>query len=286
MDIKIITGLSGAGKSTAIKCLEDLGYFSIDNLPPSLMAQFIEMSKALAQPIDKIALGIDGRSYAFFDDVESCLQALKERYQTCDIYFFEASDKRLINRFKETRRTHPFSQSGILIDGINRERQQMANIKNMASLVIDTSDMNSHQLRHFIKVNLLGQTSNKTIAISFQSFGFKRGVPLDSDLLFDVRFLPNPYYDDKLRDLTGADQAVSDYVFQWHETRLFYDKLKEMLDFLLPQYVREGKNRVTVSIGCTGGRHRSVAICRQLGTDYAARGYAVSVAHRDLLERK
>ncbi len=282
MDIKIITGLSGAGKSTAIKCLEDLGYFSIDNLPPSLMIQFIEMCKGLKQPIDRVALGIDVRSYAFFDDVEANLSKLQATYDRCDIYFFEASDKVLINRFKETRRTHPLSETGIIIDGINVERQQMAAIKQMASRVIDTSDMNSHQLRHFIKLDMLGKTSVQAIAISFQSFGFKRGVPLDSDLLFDVRFLPNPYYDENLRPLTGNDQAIKDYVFQWHETKLFYDKLREMLDFLLPQYIREGKNHVTVSIGCTGGRHRSVAVCNQLADDYRAQGYQISVAHRDI----
>ncbi len=282
MDIKIITGLSGAGKSTAIKCLEDLGYFSIDNLPPSLMVQFIEMCKSLKQPIDKVALGIDVRSYAFFDDVESSLHDLKTRYNNCEIYFFEASDRVLINRFKETRRTHPLSETGILIDGINVERQQMSNIKKLASRILDTSEMNSHQLRHFIKMNILGAASAQAITISFQSFGFKRGLPLDSDLLFDVRFLPNPYYDEKLRPLSGNDQAIRDYVFQWHETQLFYGKLREMLDFLLPQYIREGKNHVTVSIGCTGGRHRSVAICNQLGSDYREQGYDVSLAHRDL----
>ncbi len=286
MDIKIITGLSGAGKSTAIRSLEDLGYYSVDNLPPSLMIQFIEMCLGLVQPIDKVALGIDARSSAFFDDVIADLQKLCMRFGPCQIYFFEASDKTLINRFKETRRTHPLSKTGALIDGINSERERMAQLKSMATYVVDTSKMTSHQLRHYVKESVLGEASAKSIAIDFQSFGFKNGIPLDSDLLFDVRFLPNPYYDENLRALSGNDQAIKDYVFQWLETGQFYDKLKDLLDFLLPQYIREGKNRVTVSIGCTGGRHRSVAICNQLAADYNEQGYVTSAVHKELNNKR
>ncbi len=282
MDIKIITGLSGAGKSTAIKSLEDLGYYCVDNLPSSLMVQFIEMCKGLAQPIDKVALGIDARSSVFFDDVIADLKAICVRFGPCQTYFFEASDKVLINRFKETRRIHPLSKTGVLIDGINSERERMAQIKSMATFVVDTSKMTSHQLRHYVKESVLGDACAKSITIDFQSFGFKKGIPLDSDLLFDVRFLPNPYYDENLRALSGNDQAIKDYVFQWHETSLFYDKLKNLLDFLLPQYIREGKNRVTISVGCTGGRHRSVAICNQLADDYNEQGYATSAVHKEL----
>ncbi len=282
MDIKIITGLSGAGKSTAIKSLEDIGYYCIDNLPPALIMQFVHMCESLKQPIDKVALGIDVRSYPFFDDIEQSLQCCAKQYDKCEIIFLDASDEVLINRFKETRRLHPLSVSGVLSEGIEVERQKMASIKNMASQVIDTSKMNGHQLRQHIKVNVLGKAVDRAIAITFQSFGFKNGLPLDSDLLFDVRFLPNPYYDIALRNLTGNDQAIKDYVFQWRETHLFYDKLTDMLDFLLAQYIKEGKNQLTVSIGCTGGRHRSVAICNQLGADYSARGYMRTIVHRDL----
>lgn len=282
MDIKIITGLSGAGKSTAIKSLEDLGYYCVDNLPSSLMIQFIEMCKGLAHPIDKVALGIDARSSVFFDDVIADLNAICVRFGPCQSYFFEASDRALINRFKETRRVHPLSKTGALIDGINNERERMAQLKSIATFVIDTSKMTSHQLRHYVKASVLGEAGAKSISIDFQSFGFKKGIPLDSDLLFDVRFLPNPYYDENLRTLSGNDQAIKDYVFKWRETSLFYDKLRDMLDFLLPQYIREGKNRVTVSIGCTGGRHRSVAICNQLADDYSEQGYATSALHKEL----
>ncbi len=286
MDIKIITGLSGAGKSTAIKSLEDLGYYCVDNLPTSLMIQFVEMCEGLVQPIDKVALGIDARSSVFFDDVIADLNAICVRFGPCQTYFFEASDKALINRFKETRRTHPMSKTGALIDGINTERERMAQLKSMATFVVDTSKMTSHQLRHYVKESVLGEAAAKSISIDFQSFGFKKGIPLDSDLLFDVRFLPNPYYDKQLRPLSGNDQAIRDYVFQWLETGLFYEKLKDLLDFLLPQYIREGKNRVTVSIGCTGGRHRSVAICNQLTADYKEQGYTTSAVHIDLNNKR
>ncbi|PID79593.1 MAG: RNase adapter RapZ [Clostridiales bacterium] len=282
MNIKIITGLSGAGKSTAIKSLEDIGYYCIDNLPPALIMQFIKMCESLKQPIDKVALGIDARGYPFFEDIEQRLKLCLEQYEKSEIIFLDASDEVLINRFKETRRLHPFSVSGVLSDGIEIERHKMAVIKNMASQVIDTSKMNGHQLRRYIKVNVMGEAVDKAIAITFQSFGFKNGLPLDSDLLFDVRFLPNPYYDVELRNLTGNDQAIKDYVFKWRETHLFYDKLINLLDFLVAQYIKDGKNQLTISIGCTGGRHRSVAICNQLGADYGSRGYMRTIVHRDL----
>ncbi len=282
MDIKIITGLSGAGKSTAIKSLEDLGYYCVDNLPPSLMIQFVEMCRSLVQPINKVALGIDARSSIFFDDVIADLDSICQRFGPCQTYYFEASDKVLVNRFKETRRIHPLSKTGSLIDGINSERERMAQLKSIATFVVDTSKMTGHQLRRYVKDSVLGDAGEKSIIVDFQSFGFKKGIPLDSDLLFDVRFLANPYYDENLRALSGNDQAIKDYVFQRIETGLFYNKLKDMLNFLLPQYIREGKNRVTVSIGCTGGRHRSVAICNQLAADYDEQGYTTAVIHRDL----
>lgn len=282
MDIKIITGLSGAGKSTAIKSLEDLGYFSVDNLPPSLMLQFIEMSQHLKQPIDKIAMGIDVRSYAYFDNIESDLKALIQAYPTCHILFFEASDQALIKRFKETRRSHPLNPNGSLIDGINTEREKMTAIKQIAGSVIDTSELTSRELAKTVRSMVLDTDQIKRIAVTFQSFGFKRGLPLDSDLVFDVRFLPNPYYEEALRPLTGNDKVIQDYVFQWHETRLFYQKLRDLLDFLLPQYVREGKTQVTISIGCTGGRHRSVSLCNRLVAEYMQQHYVTSVVHRDL----
>lgn len=282
MDIKIITGLSGAGKSTAIKSLEDLGYFSVDNLPPSLMLQFIEMSQHLKQPIDKMAMGIDVRSYAYFDNIETDLKALIHAYPSCHILFFEASDQALIKRFKETRRSHPLNPNGSLIDGINTEREKMTAIKQMAGSVIDTSELTSRDLAKAVRGMVLDTDQIKRIAVTFQSFGFKRGLPLDSDLVFDVRFLPNPYYDEALRPLTGNDKVIQDYVFQWHETRLFYQKLRDLLDFLLPQYVREGKTQVTISIGCTGGRHRSVSLCNRLVGEYMQQHYLTSVLHRDL----
>ncbi len=282
MNIKIITGLSGAGKSTVIKSLEDLGYYCIDNLPPALIMQFIEMSSALEKPINKVALGVDIRSYAFFDNIDGMIEKIFAKYPKSEIIFLEASDQVLIKRYKETRRVHPINETGSLIDDINKEREQMARIKKMASLVIDTSNMNGRQLGHTIKMSVTKNIDFEKIAITFQSFGFKKGLPLDSDIVIDVRFLPNPYYDESLRELTGENEAVRDYIFKHYDSQLFYTKLREMIDFLLPRYIREGKNQVTISIGCTGGRHRSVALCHMLGKDYKELNYITSIKHRDM----
>ncbi len=281
MEIKIIAGLSGAGKSTAIKNLEDIGYFSIDNLPPALIGQFLNLSENSTTPMSKIAIGVDVRSLTYYEEIEEALANLMTAYPSSELFFLDASDEELIKRFKETRRLHPLSFANSLIDGINLEREKMAKIKKMASIVIDTSSMTARQLGQHIKKIIIADDSNQ-ISIMFRSFGFKKGLPIDSDLVLDVRFLPNPYYDENLRELTGNDKAIHDYVFKWEESQLFYKKLCDMLDFLLPQYMREGKNMITIAIGCTGGRHRSVALVNQLAKDYQGQDYLTMVVHRDL----
>lgn len=282
MKLRIVTGLSGAGKSTVLKSLEDMGYYCIDNLPPALMRQFVMMCQNMSEPIEEVAIGIDVRGRHFFDELEPQLQALKAAYPECWVVFLDASDKVLIDRFKETRRTHPLNPDGTLIDRINLEREKMRDIKSLSDSVLDTTHMNGRTLGIAIKQQFGHETPLKTISLTFQSFGFKKGIPLDSDLVFDVRFLPNPYYDEKLKTLSGNDKPIVDYVFQWQETQTFYHKLRDMLDFLIPEYGREGKNQLIVAIGCTGGRHRSVAIANRLAQDYQGLQYVTTIKHRDL----
>lgn len=282
MEVKIITGLSGAGKSTVLKSLEDMGYYCIDNLPPALMGQFISMCQSMAEPIEEVAIGIDVRGRHFFDELEPQLQSLKALFQNCQVVFLDASDKVLIDRFKETRRTHPLNPEGSLIDGINLERDKMRGLKDMSDIVLDTTHMNGRTLGLAVKQQFGQESPMRAISLTFQSFGFKKGIPMDSDLVFDVRFLPNPYYDEDLKPLSGNDQPIVDYVFQWQETQTFYHKLRDMLDFLIPEYGREGKNQLIVAIGCTGGRHRSVALANRLAKDYNDLQYVTTVKHRDL----
>ncbi len=285
MEILIITGLSGAGKSTAINSLEDLGYFSIDNLPPTLIPPFIELSKNAKTPITKLALGVDIRMFEIYENIDAIEDSIHQFDLGDDafqIVFLEASDEVLIKRYKETRRTHPLSKSHSLIDGINAERERMHAIKMRSNRIIDTSDMTGRQLSQHIKDIVLSDTEVQPISITFKSFGFKKGLPLDSDLVFDVRFLPNPYYDESLRHMTGNDAPIQNFVFKWRETKIFYSKLRQMLDFLLPQYIREGKSSVTICIGCTGGHHRSVSIANRLAEDYKGQHYITTVVHRDI----
>jgi UPF0042 nucleotide-binding protein len=282
MDIKIVTGLSGAGKSTVLNSLEDLGYYCIDNLPPALMHQFVTMCENMLDPIKTIAIGVDVRGRHFFDDLMTQLDQFRTFYPKCQVIFLDASDKILIDRFKETRRVHPLSPDGSLIDGINLERERMRFLKDSADFLIDTTHMNARALGQAIKQQVSLNLPTRAISLTFQTFGFKTGIPMDSDLVFDVRFLPNPYYDELLRPLSGNDQEIVDYVFQWQETQTFYKKLRDMLDFLIPEYSREGKNQVIISIGCTGGRHRSVSIANRLAQDYNEMLYVTTIKHRDL----
>ncbi|NLO89217.1 MAG: RNase adapter RapZ [Clostridia bacterium] len=277
----IITGLSGAGKTLALRCLEDLGYFCVDNLPPNLVSKFAELFANSEQTIKKIALVMDVRGGHFFSTFFDSLKYLEQEGYNYEILFFEASDETLIRRFKQTRRKHPLSREGSIVEGIVEERKLLYDIRGIATKIIDTTDLTPVQLREQLR-ELVGEKDGRSLLITVMSFGFKYGLPLDSDLVLDVRFLPNPHYSDDLRPKTGEDADVENFVMRFPETRSFINKLSDLLLFLLPYYVKEGKSHLVVSIGCTGGKHRSVALSRKMGEILSSEGYKVSVRHRDI----
>ncbi len=277
----IITGLSGAGKSETIKCFEDLGYFCVDNLPPVLIPKFAELCAQSDGRINRIALVIDIRGGSFFDDVFDSLETLEQNGFTYEIVFLEARDEILIRRFKESRRKHPLSSTGGISDGIKAEREKLEQIRGKASLIIDTSDLNARGLRDLINHKYESLPQQEKMAVTVISFGFKKGLPLDADLIFDVRFLPNPFYVDSLKELDGNRDEVANYVLRWPVTARFLTKLFDLIDFLAPQYAKEGKANLIIGIGCTGGRHRSVTIANKVGEFLRDKGYLVTVNHRD-----
>lgn len=285
IQLVVVTGMSGAGKTVAMQSFEDLGYFCVDNMPPALLGKFWELVKESGK-ITKVALVMDLRSRAFYDEIFSMLQALDDGDENFvpKILFLDASDEELVARYKETRRAHPLAMEGRILDGIQRERELLAQIKSKAQLVIDTSTISPRQLREEIFHNF---ESNEHTAfhINVMSFGFKYGVPIDADIVMDVRFLPNPYYVKELREKTGLDQAVYDYVMNSQMTEGFYQKFIETLRFVIPGYKNEGKSSVTIAIGCTGGQHRSVALAKRIG-EALAKDHPVNVTHRDMNKRK
>ncbi|KZL93289.1 RNase adapter RapZ [Clostridium magnum] len=285
MRFVIVTGLSGAGKTQAIRNLEDLGYFCVDNLPPTLIPKFAEACYNTDGRIDKIALVIDIRGGKFFDDLFVSLKHLKETGYKYEILFLEASDEVLIKRFKESRRKHPLAPDGRLLNGILMERNRLREVKDRADNIIDTSKLATRELREEITkiYSEEGQVETQLI-ITVLSFGFKYGIPVDSDLAFDVRFLPNPYYIPELKKYSGNDKPVSDYVMSFKETQDFIDKLEDMLQFLIPNYLKEGKRQLIVSIGCTGGRHRSVTIANAIYNKLKDSGHKINIDHRDIEE--
>ncbi|EAG3459202.1 RNase adapter RapZ [Listeria monocytogenes] len=284
LKLVIITGMSGAGKTVAMQSLEDLGYFCVDNLPPSLLPKFWELMKE-SDKMDKIALVMDLRGREFFDSIEPALDELdNNNFITTKILFLEADDKVLVSRYKETRRHHPLEPNGSVLDGINAERELFSDLKGRSQLVINTSNMAPRELRE--RINNEFQTEDKDIFnVQLMSFGFKYGIPIDADLVFDVRFLPNPHYIDKMRPLTGLDEDVYEYVMKWPETQTFLDKLVDLLMFTLPFYKREGKTQLVIAIGCTGGQHRSVALTEFVGKAIQQK-YETTISHRDMKRRK
>ncbi|EAG3482143.1 RNase adapter RapZ [Listeria monocytogenes] len=284
LKLVIITGMSGAGKTVAMQSLEDLGYFCVDNLPPSLLPKFWELMKE-SDKMDKIALVMDLRGREFFDSIEPALDELDNtNFITTKILFLEADDKVLVSRYKETRRHHPLEPNGSVLDGINAERELLSDLKGRSQLVINTSNMAPRELRE--RINNEFQTEDKDIfTVQLMSFGFKYGIPIDADLVFDVRFLPNPHYIDKMRPLTGLDEDVYEYVMKWPETQTFLDKLVDLLMFTLPFYKREGKTQLVIAIGCTGGQHRSVALTEFVGKAIQQK-YETTISHRDMKRRK
>lgn len=285
MRFVIVTGLSGAGKTQAIRSLEDLGYFCVDNLPPTLIPKFAEACFGTDGRIDKIALVIDIRGGEFFDDLFDSLNYLKNQKYKYEILYLDASDEVLIKRFKETRRKHPLAPDGRIVHGIGLERNRLKEIRNRADNIINTSNTSTRELKAaIIKVYAEDGQTEMDLMITVVSFGFKYGIPVDSDLVFDVRFLPNPYYIPELKKFCGNDKEVKDYVLGNEETKIFIDKLLDMLIFLLPNYLKEGKRQLILSIGCTGGRHRSVAIANEVFKKLKAEGRKVNIEHRDVKE--
>lgn len=284
MRLTIITGMSGAGKTVAVQCLEDMGYFCIDNLPPMLLLKFIEMIDQSQNKMDKIAVVMDLRGRAFFRHLSKALDEIaKKDWIIQKILFLEASDEVLIRRYKETRRNHPLAPHGRISEGIKRERALLSEIKGQAQIILDSSGLKPVQLKNKIQEHF-SASNDDTFSVHIFSFGFKYGSPIDADLLFDVRFLPNPYYVEKLRILTGLDESVSSYVLKYAETKQFLEKFIDLLAFTLPYYQKEGKRQVVIGIGCTGGQHRSVTIAEYISR-YFAGTYRTVITHRDIEKR-
>ena len=279
ISIVILSGISGSGKSTAVKALEDLGYFCLDNLPPTLIATFIELSKNSAEEITKIGIVMDIREGVFFERVPEVIEELKKKGNSVELLFLESSDEVLVKRYKETRRKHPLSADGNILEGISQEREILTKVKNIADHVIDTSSFNVHQLREIVQ-DLFGKTAARKISLNFLSFGYKYGFPYDADLVLDVRFLPSPHFIEGLRDLNGLDKEVRDFVFEHEDTREFIEKVVDFLEFLIPRYEKEGKSYLTVAIGCTGGKHRSVVIANEIEERF--KNLSPNVWHRDI----
>ena len=285
LELVVITGMSGAGKTVAMQSFEDMGYFCVDNMPPSLLPKFWELVKESGK-ITKIALVIDLRSRAFFDEIMSAIAGLDNTsFITTKILFLEASDDALVSRYKETRRTHPLASDGRIYDGIIAERRLLQDIKTRAQKVIDTTNLSPRKLREEI-MQAFSTGSEGIFTIQVMSFGFKYGLPIDADVVMDVRFLPNPRYIPELRPLTGLDEPVYDYVMSQPEAKTFYHKLMDLLDFSIPGYKKEGKSSVTIAIGCTGGQHRSVAFAERIGRELLSDSYNVKISHRDKDRRK
>lgn len=282
MRFVIVTGMSGAGKTSALKFLEDINYFCVDNMPPALLPKFAELCYEQDGGIERVAMGIDIRGGKLFYDLFSVLFELQENGYDYEILFLDASDHVLIKRYKETRRSHPLSRRESIEEGICKEREMLREVKAKATYIIDTSNVLTRELKE--QINRIFQDDEKfeSLVITVCSFGFKYGIPVDSDLVFDVRFLPNPYYIPELKELSGNDSPVSDYVMSFPESKEFLDKLVDMLEFLIPHYIKEGKNSLVISIGCTGGKHRSVTLANALFTALGQAHHTVLLKHNDV----
>ncbi|WP_245669634.1 RNase adapter RapZ [Desulfuribacillus alkaliarsenatis] len=281
MNLLVVTGMSGAGKTVAVQALEDIGYFCIDNIPPVLIPKFAELVEQSEGKLKKVAFVIDLRSREFFPSLIAALRDLTlEGKMTPQVLFLDAADEVLVKRYKETRRRHPLAPEGQLLEGIKEERKRLSEIKGIANFIVDTTQLKPQQLKEKL-AGFFSDNEKQDMQISIVSFGFKHGVPIDADLVFDVRFLPNPHYVDELRPYTGQNQDVYNYVMQWPQTQVFLEKLTNLLEFLLPQYKKEGKATLMIAIGCTGGRHRSVATTEYLANYLRDKNYPVQITHRD-----
>lgn len=283
MRFVVVTGMSGSGKRTAMKMLEDVGFYCVDNLPVPLIEKFVELIVLPKSEISKVALGLDVRADQSFGDVQRILDKLKENGYLFEILFLEANDSVLLKRYKETRRLHPLSPEGRVEEGIHKEREILKGIRQKADYVIDTSNLLTRELKEELDHIFVRNEEYNPLMLSILSFGFKNGIPADADLVFDVRFLPNPFYIEELKHKTGNDKEVQDYVMSFPEASQFLEKLIDMLDFLIPNYIKEGKHQLVVGIGCTGGKHRSVTLANELYDKMRDHGrYGMKLYHRDI----
>lgn len=282
LDIIIVTGLSGSGKSFAIRALEDNGFFCVDNLPALLIPKFIELCQGYQEDIMRIALGVDLRGGQFLQALPGVLNEVRNAGHRVQVLFFDAADDVLLRRFSETRRPHPAAGNDSIMEGIGRERKALEPIRELADKVIDTSEFNVHQLRHEMEQQFCQVPYSRRMSLFFSSFGYKFGIPHDTDIILDARFLPNPYFVNELRARSGLDDEVRNYVLANEETRLFLDRLYALLEFTLPLYEREGKSSLTLALGCTGGRHRSVVLVEELKNHFDDGRFRTHVKHRDI----
>jgi UPF0042 nucleotide-binding protein len=278
----VITGLSGSGKSTALRALEDIGFFCVDNLPVVLLPKFLEIQTVTGEENRRVALVMDMRERSFLEKYRKVFERLKDKGYRIEILFLDAGDDALLHRFSETRRFHPMAVKGSVMDGINTERTKLASLKQMADKVIDTTSLNVHQLKDVIQRYFLAGAGGKRMIVNITSFGYRYGLTADADMVLDVRFLPNPYFVDELRKFDGHHESVARYVESSEECRLFMEKLIPLMTFLIPLYEREGKATLNIALGCTGGKHRSVVVANVLGSFFSEGDYHVNIAHRDI----
>lgn len=282
LKIIIVTGMSGSGKSTALRALEDVGFFCVDNLPVVLLPKLLEIQTDAASEISKVALVMDLRERYFLEKYAEIFAKLKEEGHRIEILFLDASDDSLLRRFRETRRAHPLCERGTVMEGIVLEREKLSALRAMADKIVDTSSFNVHQLKDVIQRHFMTSTTEKRLVINLMSFGFRYGLPPEADIVLDVRFLPNPYFIEELKHLNGEDEKIQEYVMGWEESQTFLRKMLDMMEFLIPLYEKEGKSNLNVALGCTGGKHRSVVMTTRLARYFAGENYLVNVAHRDI----
>jgi len=280
--VVVITGLSGSGKSTALRALEDIGFFCVDNLPVVLLPKFLAITVQSSPEIKRVALVMDLRERGFLEKYKRIFALIKGKGYKIEILFLDSSDDSLVHRFSETRRTHPLSEQGSVMDGIMLEREKLSSLKQMADQVIDTTSTNVHQLKDIVQRHFLPDSDHKKLIVNVISFGYRYGLPADADLVFDVRFLPNPYFISELKNFDGQNKAVREFVLNDEKSKIFLNKFLDVMNFLIPLYDKEGKVRLNIALGCTGGKHRSVVIANQLGAHFSEMKYIVNVSHRDI----
>lgn len=280
--VVIITGLSGSGKSTALRALEDIGFFCVDNLPVVLLPKFLDITAQSSPEIKRVALVMDLRERGFLEKYERIFAHIKGKGYKIEILFLDSTDDSLLHRFSETRRMHPLSEKGSVMDGIRQEREKLSSLKQMADHVIDTTSANVHQLKDIVQRYFLPSSGHKKVIVNVFSFGYRYGLPADADLVFDVRFLPNPYFVEELKEFNGQNNAVREFVLNNEKSKTFLEKILDLMTFLIPLYDKEGKVRLNVALGCTGGKHRSVVMANELGSHFSVMKYIVNVNHRDI----